>query len=135
MHGLVDEDRRVLRNLRARIGPPSALKRALGWLAGMLSQAKLDQKLSGPLGTLEALEILALGIQGKLALWSALRVAGNSRLTGVDYERLSARARAQFDEVENRRLEAAHAVLADRQRSSLGKRSAASSAWPGARPS
>jgi hypothetical protein len=76
---------------------------------------------------LEALEMLAIGIQGKLALWRALQVAGNSRLTGVDYDRLSARARAQFDEVENRRLEAAQVVLADRRPSSVGKRSPASS--------
>jgi hypothetical protein len=67
--------------------------------------------MSGPLGRLEALETLAIGIEGKLRLWKSLRVAVDSRLAGVDYDRLCARARAQFDEVEQRRLQIAHAVF------------------------
>jgi hypothetical protein len=111
LHREIEEDRRVLRNLRTRIGQPHALKQALGWLAAMLSRVKLHQQMSGPLGRLKALETLAIGIEGKLRLWKALRVAVDSRLAGVDYDRLCARARAQFDEVEQRRLQIAHAVF------------------------
>ena len=39
---------------------------------------KLHQQVSGPVGKLEALEALAVGIQGKLALWKALDVAADS---------------------------------------------------------
>jgi hypothetical protein len=108
----VESDRRVLSDLRLRIDQtPNFLKQAIGWLAGTLSRAKLHPQISGPLGRLEALEMLAIGIQGKLALWRALRVAVDPRLTGVDYEHLSARALAQSDEVEGRRLDVARAVL------------------------
>jgi hypothetical protein len=72
---------------------------------------KLHQQVSGPVGKLEALEALAVGIQGKLALWNALHVAVDPRLSGIDFEQLRARALAQYDEVEERRLEIARAVL------------------------
>ena len=74
---------------------------------------KLHQQVSGPVGKLEALEALAVGIQGKLALWKALEVAADPRLSGVDFEQLRGRALAQYDEVEECRLEVAvRAVLA-----------------------
>ena len=72
---------------------------------------KLHQQVSGPVGKLEALEALAVGIQGKLALWKALEVSADSRLSGVDFEQLRGRALAQHGEVEARRLEVARAVL------------------------
>jgi hypothetical protein len=72
---------------------------------------KLHQQVSGAVGKLEALEALAVGIQGKLALWRTLQVAPDRRLSGVDFERLRARALAQYDEVEERRLEVARVVL------------------------
>jgi hypothetical protein len=72
---------------------------------------KLHQQVSGAVGKFEALEALAVGIQGKLALWKALDVAADPRLSGVNFEQLRARALAQYDEVEARRLEIARAVL------------------------
>jgi hypothetical protein len=108
----IEADRRVLRDLRMRVGEtPSLLKERLGWLAGTLSRIKLHQKTAGPLGKLEALETLALGIQRKLGLWRALQVGADSGLAGTDYDRLCTRARAQFRQVEERRLEMARAVL------------------------
>jgi hypothetical protein len=110
--GEIEADRRVLRDLRTRIDQtPNPLKEAIGWLAGTLSRVKLHQQISGPLGKLELLETLAIGIQGKLGLWKALQVASDPRLTGTDYERLCARARAQYDQVEQRRIEMARAIL------------------------
>jgi hypothetical protein len=109
----IEADRRVLSDLRLRIDQtPNPLKEAIGWLAGALGRVKLHQQVSGPVGKLEALEALAVGIQGTLALWKALEVAADSRLSGVDFEQLRGRALAQYGEVEARRLEVVRAVLA-----------------------
>jgi len=56
---------------------------------------------------------LELGIGGKLALWRALGAAAprNSRLQGIDFEHLAARAELQQYQVEARRLEAAQAAF------------------------
>ena len=108
----IETDRRVLTDLRLRIDQtPNPLKDAIGWFAGALGRVKLHQQVSGPVGKLEALEALGVGIQGKLALWKALQVAADSRLSGIDFEQLLARALAQYGEVEARRLEVARAVL------------------------
>jgi hypothetical protein len=109
----IEADRRVLTDLRLRIDQtPNFLKDAIGWFAGALGRVKLHQQVSGPIGKLEALEALAVGIQGKLALWKALEVAADPRLSGVDFEQLRGRALAQYDEVEARRLEIVRVVLA-----------------------
>jgi len=65
------------------------------------------------LGTFEALEFLELGIHGKWALWRALATVAvsDTRLRGLDYEQLAARAEAQRASVEERRLEIARTVL------------------------
>jgi len=109
----IEADRRVLSDLRLRIDQtPNPLKEAISWLAGALGRVKLHQQVSGPVGKLEALEALVLGIQGKLALWKALEAAADPRLSGVDFEQLRGRALAQYGEVEARRLEVVRAVLA-----------------------
>ena len=109
----IEADRRVLTDVRLRIDrTPNPLKDAIGWFAGALGRVKLHQQVSGAVGKLEALEALAVGIQGKLALWKALEVAADPRLSGVDFEQLRGRALAQHGEVEARRLEVVRAVLA-----------------------
>jgi hypothetical protein len=52
---------------------------------------------------------LALGIQGKLALWRALSVvaADNATRRVADYEQLAKRAKEQHRRVEDLRLQAA----------------------------
>jgi len=69
--------------------------------------------LSGDFGTFEALEFLALGIQGKLSLWHALQVVAvlDSRLRGLDFNALIAKAEAQYTKVEERRLALASTAL------------------------
>ena len=109
----IEADRRVLTDLRLRIDQtPNLLKDAIGWFAGALGRVKLHQQVSGAVGKLEALEALAVGIQGNHALWKALEVAADPRLSGVDFEQLRGRALAQYGEIEERRLEVARAVLA-----------------------
>ena len=69
--------------------------------------------MSSLLGTLE---FLALGVLGKLSLWTALEAAAPSdaRLQGVDFAHLAGRAKAQHTIVDARRLEAAKTALPKR---------------------
>ena len=84
----VEADRQVLEALARQVGEgPSLLKDATGWLGAKIIQLKLGRSTAGTLGTFQALEILALGMLGKLALWRALiEVApSDARLSGVDF--------------------------------------------------
>jgi hypothetical protein len=109
----VEEDRAVLRKLADRFGPSgSGLKEVTAWLAEKASRFKLDRGAQD-LGTFEALEFLVLGVSGKLLLWKALAAVASSdkRLQGVDFERLTGRAQAQRDKVEEQRLRLALTAL------------------------
>jgi hypothetical protein len=110
----IDEDRQTLEDLSALAGPGgTSIKDGLAWLAEKAARVKLRRDAGHGLGTLEALETVALGILGKRALWRALaHVAGaDSRLQGPDYGQLIARAEAQFARVDERRLAVAREVL------------------------
>jgi len=102
-----------LQELADRAGAGSSdLKEFAAWLSEKVTRLKLRHGGDG-LGTFEALEFLELGIHGKWALWRALATvaASDTRLRGLDYEQLAARAEAQRASVEERRLEIARAVL------------------------
>jgi hypothetical protein len=106
----IKADRDTLRQLAERVGDGSSeLKEMAAWLAEKVSRFKLSSGGASGLGTFEALEFLALGIHGKLALWRALSAVTDidGRLQGVDFEHLAARAKSQHDDVERRRLEVA----------------------------
>lgn len=110
----IEKDRGVLLGIIDRVGKTLFdLKEAAGWLAEKVSQLKLRHDHAGELGTFEALEGLGLGILGKHALWQALQVVAeaDARVRGPDYAELSARARAQFAQVEQRRLQVARAAF------------------------
>ena len=79
--------------------------------------SETQNRIGDQLGILEALEFLELGVQGKLAMWRALSAASaaDSRLQGLDYELLAARAESQAARVEQRRLEAARLALGNPQ--------------------
>jgi hypothetical protein len=112
----IQEDRTTLKNLADRIGAGSSqLKEFSAWLSEKLTRIKLNRQ-SHSLGTFEALEFLALGIRGKLALWDALKTLtpSDTRLHGMDFDGLATRAKAQHDQVEERRLAEARIVLAAR---------------------
>lgn len=107
------ELREIMRGLQITESRP---RKVTGWIAEKFSQIKLrlDDPAGGPLRLLESLELVALGIQGKLALWRALSATAEvDRALGiVDYERLAGRAQNQWRQVEVLRLEAAKAALA-----------------------
>ena len=102
----IEEDEDILRSLAKEIGTGSnILKETAAWIGEKASRIKLGAGLSGDFGTFEALEFLALGLQGKLSLWHALEAVAvsDARLRGLDFKTLIARAEAQYQMVEDRR--------------------------------
>jgi hypothetical protein len=112
-------DRDVLEDIIRRVsGAPSVVREMGGWIAEKLAQLKLivDDPSNGPLRRLEALEILALGIEGKGSLWRALSLVAPSvpELAGVKFGDLVRRAAEQYARVEAKRIEAVHAAFTRR---------------------
>jgi len=113
----IEEDREQLILLMGRLHiAQSRVRQAGSWIAESLAEIKLgvDDDEKGPLRRLERLEALAIGIDGKLAMWQALSkaAAGNEELHAVDYDGLIERAVDQRSQVEILRLQAAQSALA-----------------------
>ena len=111
-------DQHSLQSLLERLGgAESPIRQAGAWLAEKFGRMKLrvDDVISGRLRPLEGLEALALGIQGKLALWTALETVADrmAEIRTMDLPRLQQRARDQHAQVEARRLAAARTCLGD----------------------
>jgi hypothetical protein len=109
-------DQDTLKGLLKQLGgEESAVRQAGAWLTEKFGRVKLrvDDMVAGPLRHLQGLEVLALGLQGKLALWAALETLTDRipELRGVNLRQLQERARNQHAEVETRRLDAARASL------------------------
>jgi hypothetical protein len=117
LRGDIEADRRELKSLMDRLHiTESRPRKATVWLTAKLAEIKLniEDEGSGPLRLLESVEAVALGIDGKLALWRSLSAAAeiDAELRGVDYERLAQRAEKQRQRAEKVRLSAAKAALA-----------------------
>jgi hypothetical protein len=109
-------DRHVLEDLIRRAGgAPSVVRDVGGWIAEKLARLKLaiDDPSNAPLRRLEALEILALGIEGKRVLWRALSAVAPSipGLADVNFGDLIRRAAEQQARVEAQRIEAARVAF------------------------
>jgi hypothetical protein len=116
LHADISEDRDVLEGLLEKAGSrESGMRQVGGWLAAKIGELKLavDNPSGGTLDRFQALEILALGIHGKRALWRALDAAAKHlpEIQGLDLRRLEGRARDQHDRVEMRRLATAQIAL------------------------
>ena len=115
LHREVETDRKTLQDLIGHLGfEPSTTRQAAAWTLEKLARIKF--LLAGPgkgnLGELEALEALAMGIEGKRALWAALTVVTKTPpLQMLDLERLQQRAGEQRARLEVLRLEAARATF------------------------
>lgn len=112
----IEEDQQTLQRILSDMGgKESPIRKAAAWLTEKLGQVKLsvDDKGSGELRVLEALEALGLGIQGKRMLWRALEAVKGSvpSLGGIDLQQLQQRAERQFRQVEELRLRAARVAL------------------------
>lgn len=110
----IEADDRTLRALAEKIGSgPSAVKEVGGWLLEKAARLKLGHTGSTDFAMFESLELLTLGIHGKLCLWKALQMASrpDRRLREFDFEVLIRRAQQQYDKVENERLNLAERVF------------------------
>ena len=112
----VAEDQNVLLGLLGRVGAKeSGVRNTLARITEKLGRLKLrlDDPGDGQFRTLEALEALALGIQGKVALWRALAAASRqlAEIGILDYAGLEQRARDQFNRVDAIRLQVAADAL------------------------
>jgi hypothetical protein len=115
----IEPDRDELARLMERLSiPTSGTRKAVAWFGEKVAQLKmrLDDKADGALRLLEMLEALAVGIEGKRMLWTALQAASLTAeiLRGPDYSTLIRRAAQQRERVERFRLEAAIGVLEPR---------------------
>jgi hypothetical protein len=121
----IAHDQETLRAILARLGgDESRVKQAAAWLSEKLGRVKLALGAHdhAPLGMLEGLETLGLGIQGKAALWRALAAIApeEPRLEGYQFSMLEARAVAQHDTVERERLAAVAAAFGHRSAGTRG---------------
>lgn len=114
---MVDEitnDRATLQDLCETVGGnESTLKEVGAWLAERTARWKLRLGNDLDLGEFESLEMLSLGVLGKLKLWTALDAIApsDSRLKDLDLKTLIHRAQAQHDELEAHRIAAAQECL------------------------
>jgi hypothetical protein len=115
LRGDIEADQHELKQIMERLQvTQSGPRRAAAWLAEKAARFKLwvDDSSTSPLYWLEAMETIALGLDGKRALWRSLAVAQHApELRDVDFERLEERAEEQRARVEAMRLEAAHTSL------------------------
>ena len=113
----IEAGREELRSIMRELDIAESRARSAGaWVAekGARLKMRADDKATGALRRLESLEAVALGIQGKHALWRALNVAAEAApaLRARDYDRLVTRAVDQHNRAESLRLDAAKAALA-----------------------
>jgi hypothetical protein len=109
----IEEDRNVLKDLISRFGgEQSTAKKSAAWLTEKFGRLKM---LSGSdpanvaFSRMEQLETLMLGIRGKLALWEVLAelAPSDTRLTGVDWNKLQQTAADQVKRTDEQRRRAA----------------------------
>jgi hypothetical protein len=112
LHRDISQDRDTLQELMRHLElERHPVKEAAGWMLEKVSRLRLNPALSGSaeLTRMQEAEALSLGIEGKLAMWLALKEAAASdpRLAAADYDHLIERARGQRRTLEAHRLAAA----------------------------
>jgi hypothetical protein len=105
----IEEDRETLIDLMEQLGTAkNPVKQVTAWMAEKASRVKFGGGSSGEpaFGLFMALETLTLGVDGKLAMWKALkRIADEHRpLAAANLDDLIARAESQYEALENERL-------------------------------
>jgi len=105
----IEEERDTLKSIMEHLEVgENKVKVPMAWTAEKLGRLKPNGQLTGysPLSRLVELEVLALGVTGKLGMWRALSETGTD-LTSFPLETLIGQAEAQQEALEARRLEAA----------------------------
>ena len=114
----VTEDRQALLAMMSALGVPvRSYKVYAAWIGEKAGRLKLNGRLisRSPLSTLEELELLRLGVEGKAAGWRTLRALAerDSRLDAAQLDQLLSRARLQAGMLEELRRHAADQVIAE----------------------
>jgi hypothetical protein len=113
----IEADRETLAQLMRSLGVRrSCLKPAAAWAGEKVGRLKLNGQLTGysPLSRLVELEMLCIGITGKMQMWRALERTLDGAEHGVDLVRLAERAGSQRDRVEDLHAIAAARAFASR---------------------
>src|SRR5437764_5880775 len=115
--GEIEADLHALENImdKLEVGRDH-VKLLTAWTAEKIGRLKLNGRLLGysPLSRVLELEVLCLGVEGKLSLWRALQKLADqdTRLRWIELDELVARARSQRRRLETRRLKAAKVTFA-----------------------
>jgi hypothetical protein len=112
----INADRKALLEIMARLGVPvRPYKAGTAWIGEKVARLKLNGQLvnRSPLSSLEELEMLRLGVEGKAAGWRTLRELADvdHRLDRSRLDDLLSRARQQADELERLRVQAAARII------------------------
>jgi hypothetical protein len=113
------EDRASLELVRRALGlPRDFLKEGAALVAERVGRLKLNGRLLrySPLSRLVELEALCTAVQGKQALWRALRRLSRTepRLQDFDFDVLIARAESQLKGLERLRVQAADTAFTEK---------------------
>jgi len=110
---------RVMELLEIRRG---FVKPAAAWVGEKAGRLKLNGQLSGysPLSRLVELELLHIGITGKMRMWKALQHSLGERAGEFDFGQLAERAARQRGRVEDLHLDAAARALPSAASRSFG---------------
>jgi hypothetical protein len=115
LHAEIAEDRETLLALMRAVGVGvDPVKRLVPLVGERVGRLKLNGSLFSysPLSRLVELEALALGVEGKLAMWVNLgALPQEDGLEDFDFKALADRARAQRRGLEKHRIEAARVGL------------------------
>ncbi len=110
----IEADRATLDRLMKRLETSrNPVKPALAWAGEKLGRLKLNGQLRGysPLSRLVELEALAIGVNGKLRMWTALQHTLGDGLPDFDFGQLAERASRQRSALEELHLKAAARAL------------------------
>lgn len=110
----IEADRETLKRIMGQLGiEQSWIKPRAAVLGERLGRLKLNGRLLAysPLSRLVELEVLQLGVAGKLRLWRALEHARSADLSGIDLGALAERASGQLERLAALHLKAAARAL------------------------
>lgn len=107
----IAEDRGSLLALMSAVDVPvRQYKVVLGWVAEKLGRVKPNGHVleRSPLSSLEEIEMMRLGVEGKTSCWRTLQVLADrdDRIDRAEVDRLLERATAQSETLESLRLQA-----------------------------
>ena len=110
----IAEERETLIRIREKIdAKPNLPKYALAWAGEKLGRLKTNGHLvrQSELGQMLELEMLLLGVTGKLSMWKALQRLEDPRFEEINFEWLIERAESQRHRLERYRIGLVPAAL------------------------